>query len=85
MVGVHRLSGRACWDDVVGPVPDDDAALQPFDCPRCGTRVSERLWGPCSSCREDLRAMGGPGREVAAPAYVPKVNVTPNAVALRDD
>lgn len=59
---------------------------EPFDCPRCGTAVAERFWGPCEACRSQLRATyGGPAREVEAEAYVPKVNVTPNAVATRDD
>lgn len=69
------------------PPPTDDAALpEPFDCPRCGASVVERFWGPCDACREQLRAAhGGEAREVEAEAYVPKMNVTPNAVALKDD
>ena len=39
----------------------------------------------CSSCRGDLRAtQGGDERAVEATAYEPKMNVTPNAVALKD-
>ena len=69
---------------------DTSAPPEPFDCPRCGTNVTERLWGPCESCRADLRATyGGAGRaageQVERQAYVPKMNVTPNAVALKDD
>lgn len=64
----------------------DDAHLhEPFACPRCGAMVTERLWGPCGDCRVELRAAGGPGGEVDTAAYVPKMNVTPNAVALKDD
>lgn len=57
-----------------------------FSCPRCGAAVSERLYGPCSSCRADLRAaFVGEQREVEVAEYVPKMNVTPNAVALKED
>jgi len=56
-----------------------------FDCPRCTAPVHEDLYGPCTSCRAELRAeMGGEQRDVAAVAYEPKMNVTPNAVALKD-
>jgi hypothetical protein len=54
-------------------------------CPRCGTEVVQRFAGPCAQCRELLRAsQGGEQREVAAAAYEPKMNVTPNAVATKD-
>jgi hypothetical protein len=56
-----------------------------FPCPRCGAEVTERLYGPCSSCRHELRAaLGGEGHELVTAAYDPKMNVTPNAVALKD-
>jgi NMD protein affecting ribosome stability and mRNA decay len=55
-------------------------------CPRCGSAVNERFYGPCTSCRTALRMMfEGEGREVEVAEYVPKMNVTPNAVALKDD
>ena len=55
-------------------------------CPRCGTEVTERFYGPCTNCRAQLRAMYlGEGRDVEVAEYVPKMNVTPNAVALKDD
>jgi hypothetical protein len=57
-----------------------------FDCPRCAEPVEETWYGPCEPCRAQLRAsLGGEAHEVAAVEYEPKVNVTPNAVALRDD
>ncbi|HEX8805193.1 MAG TPA: hypothetical protein VF743_13395 [Acidimicrobiales bacterium] len=57
-----------------------------FTCPRCGTVAGERFYGPCDGCRAALRAaLGGEGRAVESAAYEPKVNVTPNAVALKDD
>lgn len=59
--------------------------LVEISCPRCSATVSERLYGPCSSCRDELRAsMGGEKREVTAEDYVPKMNVTPNAVASKE-
>lgn len=55
-----------------------------FDCPRCRTSVSERFYGPCESCRVQLRATGNDARDVEVAAYEPKMNVTPNAVASKD-
>jgi DnaJ-class molecular chaperone len=55
-------------------------------CPRCGAAGEERFYGPCTSCRTELRAKYlGEGRVVEVAEYVPKMNVTPNAVALKDD
>lgn len=57
-----------------------------FVCPRCSTSVESRFYGPCDSCRTDLRAKFlGEGRDVEVAEYEPKMNVTPNAVALKDD
>lgn len=62
------------------PVPES----QDFACPRCQADVSEPWYGPCTSCRGELRAtVGGEARDVAT-EYVPKMNVTPNAVATKD-
>jgi hypothetical protein len=56
-----------------------------FECPRCHGATAQRFYGPCTACREQLRAtLGGVGRDVAVAAYEPKMNVTPNAVALKD-
>lgn len=56
-----------------------------FDCPRCGTSVDDDLYAPCRTCRVELNAkFAGVGRDVEAAAYEPKMNVTPNAVALKD-
>lgn len=56
-----------------------------FTCPRCATDVSEEFYGPCGTCRADLQAtVGGQAREVEVAAYEPKMNVTPNAVALKE-
>lgn len=61
-----------------------DAVLS-FACPRCGSSVDERFYGPCATCRDRLRAdLGGTARAVEAEAFEPKMHVTPNAVALKD-
>ena len=60
--------------------------LVTFDCPRCGGGASEAYYGPCPECRRQLRAaLGGVASHVATVEYEPKMNVTPNAVALKDD
>ena len=57
-----------------------------FSCPRCTTAVDEEFYGPCGACRDQLRATYQADRRlVAVPEYEPKMNVTPNAVALKDD
>lgn len=62
-----------------------DEELLSFVCPRCATGVAERLYGPCAACRHALRSsVRGEAREVDAAAYEPKMNVTPNAVAVKD-
>lgn len=60
--------------------------LSSFPCPRCGSMMSAESYGPCANCVSELVASqrGEASGEVAA-AYEPKMNVTPNAVALKDD
>lgn len=54
-------------------------------CPRCGAAVEARFYGPCETCRSDLRAtLGGDARHVEASVFEPKMHVTPNAVALKE-
>ncbi|MCU1498685.1 MAG: hypothetical protein JWM47_2638 [Acidimicrobiales bacterium] len=63
------------------PVPE----TQTYACPRCQAQVTEAWYGPCDPCRVHLRAtVGGVARDIAAEDYVPKMNVTPNAVASKD-
>ena len=67
-------------------VPSPAMELLAFVCPRCQTSVEERLYGPCETCRTDLRArFVSEARVVEVAEYEPKMNVTPNAVALKDD
>ena len=54
-------------------------------CPRCLQATQARFYGPCESCRQDLRAtLGSERRDVEVGAYEPKMNVTPNAVAVKE-
>jgi hypothetical protein len=54
-------------------------------CPRCGRPATLRFAGPCETCTDELRAtIRGEAVQIDA-EYEPKRNVTPNAVALRDD
>lgn len=55
-------------------------------CMRCGHTVHERFAGPCSACRDELaQRYAGRAHNVETAEYEPKMNVTPNAVALKDD
>ena len=55
-------------------------------CPRCATECEVDYYGPCESCRGQLKAsLGNDPVDVKAAEYEPKMNVTPNAVALKDD
>jgi len=57
-----------------------------FACPRCGVDAAERYYGPCGACRDRLRAdQAREARAAEAQDYEPKMNVTPNAVAFKDD
>ena len=62
-----------------------DAEPLAITCPRCGQEAGERFYGPCTACRGALRtSQGAEAREVEAEVYEPKMNVTPNAVALKE-
>lgn len=62
-----------------------DRTLLDITCPRCGSAASVAFYGPCGSCREALRvAFAHDQHEVETVAFEPKMNVTPNAVALKD-
>ena len=56
-----------------------------FDCPRCRRDVEEPFYGPCPSCRTELRtSLGGAARTLEREAFEPAMHVTPNAVALKE-
>ena len=63
-----------------------DLVTTAFTCPRCAREVEGRFYGPCTECRTELRIrFASAARHVEVAEYVPKMNVTPNAVALKDD
>ena len=60
--------------------------IEPFVCPRCHKTVAARFYGPCDECRTDMRAsVRADARVIDVAEYVPKMNVTPNAVASKDN
>jgi hypothetical protein len=64
----------------------DDYDVVEMACLRCGAPARLRFLGPCDACVAELDAkFDGVARAVDAQEYVPKMNVTPNAVALKDD
>ena len=72
----------------LGLVHFDPASFPPeaMPCMRCGAETMLRFAGPCPACVAELRAkFQGEARRVAGDEYVPKMNVTPNAVASKDD
>ena len=67
-------------------VRDVASADVEFICPRCAVAVAAEFYGPCETCRAQLRAaFAREGKVVELAEYEPKMNVTPNAVALKDD
>ena len=71
----------------LGLVHFDPAAFPPvaMPCLRCGAETMMRFAGPCPACTLELRAkVQGEARTLEGGVYVPKMNVTPNAVALKD-
>lgn len=56
-----------------------------FDCPRCTTFTRQRFYGPCDPCVLELRSGQQMDKtDVVVADYVPKMNVTPNAVATKE-
>ncbi|HEY3831008.1 MAG TPA: hypothetical protein VGO03_01825 [Acidimicrobiia bacterium] len=71
---------------ILDSVDLDGLAPQDVACPICGASVAQRFYGPCPECRTGLRdRLAGEARDVEQAEYVPKMNVTPNAVAVKDD
>ncbi len=57
-----------------------------MECPRCARVTSQPHYGPCEHCRSELRAsLTRQGVAIEVAEYEPKMNVTPNAVAQKDD
>ena len=60
--------------------------LSSYPCPRCEKTMAADSYGPCQDCVAELKAsQQSEATGEAAAAYEPKMNVTPNAVALKDD
>jgi hypothetical protein len=65
-----------------------------FRCPRCGQPATERFYGPCAACRQELVARFGTDEgaaeagaaEAGVPAarFEPGMHVVPNHVATKD-
>ena len=61
-------------------------ATMDIECPRCRKSATVRFYGPCPACVDELRAaFAREAKVIEVEAYEPKMNVTPNAVALKDD
>jgi hypothetical protein len=83
-VGITEGSLDAC--DARRRMDLPDLSPLSFACPRCRSQVEEAFYGPCDACRSELRAsLAREAHAVEAEAFEPKMNVTPNAVALKDD
>lgn len=74
-----------CTVGEVGILDDLDSTV-PVDCPRCHRTADQQFYGPCERCLSELRSVyqADAGATVDV-AYEPKMHVTPNAVALKDD
>jgi hypothetical protein len=63
-----------------------DLSPVPMECMRCHRTEPMRFYGPCSACRAELQErFTRDSRTIEVAEYVPKMNVTPNAVALNPD
>ena len=63
-----------------------DLAPETMECMRCHREEPMRFYGLCQGCREELRVKyDRAGVTIEVADYEPKMNVTPNAVALKDD
>ena len=65
---------------------DVDLSPVEMECMRCRRPEPMRFYGVCMPCREELRhKFDREEKVVEMSEYVPKMNVTPNAVAVKDD
>jgi hypothetical protein len=70
-----------------GCIRVDDVEYPPtlMACLRCGAETMLRFAGPCHACTAALHEQfRRAARAVEGAEYEPKLNVTPNAVALKD-
>lgn len=82
-----RPMDRPSSSDLTAPDPAAiDLAPVTMECLRCHTPALMRFYGMCVPCRDELRAKYSVERRtIDVPEYTPKMNVTPNAVAVKDD
>ena len=60
--------------------------MNQFSCPRCSAETTAEFYGPCGTCCDALRAAQRiEPRIVEGSSSEYKMNVTPNAVALKAD
>jgi hypothetical protein len=65
---------------------DVDLTPEVMECMRCRRREHMRFYGLCSDCRAELHTrFARDSREVEVEEFMPKMHVTPNAVALKAD
>lgn len=63
-----------------------DLTPETMECMRCHLEEPMRFYGLCQTCRGELRTkFERQARDLEVAEYEPKMNVTPNAVALKDD
>jgi hypothetical protein len=70
----------------IGAMDLVELTAETFICPRCASEVEERLYSPCSKCRDELGATMRrmDAAPVVASEYEPKMNVMPNQVATKE-
>jgi hypothetical protein len=62
-----------------------DLTPELMECMRCHAEAPMRFYGLCDACRAELREKyDRAARTIEVAEYEPKMNVTPNAVALKD-
>lgn len=65
---------------------DVDLTPVEMECLRCGQLEHMRFFGMCQACTEELhQRFARDARVIEVAEYEPKMNVTPNAVALKAD
>ncbi|HEY3674073.1 MAG TPA: hypothetical protein VGN51_24280 [Acidimicrobiia bacterium] len=63
-----------------------DLTPELMECMRCHREEAMRFYGLCGECRAELRTkFDRAARDIEVAEYEPKMNVTPNAVASKDD
>jgi hypothetical protein len=65
---------------------DVDLTPMEMECMRCRQTQPMRFYGLCTGCRTELQGLfTRERRNLDVAQYEPKMNVTPNAVAVKED